>query len=72
MTVAWSVFLVTLGAILYFATDLQVAHVSVDVLGLILMVVGDAGLILALVGQDVWSRRARRNKRGSPVVGPGG
>ena len=56
MRVAWSAFLVALGLILYAATDLPLVHAG----GLILMIAGDAGLLLALVGQQVWSRRARR------------
>jgi hypothetical protein len=60
MRVSFSAFLVALGALLYFATDLQVAHLSVDVLGVMLMIAGDIGLVLAVVGEGVWSRRARR------------
>jgi uncharacterized membrane protein (UPF0136 family) len=60
MTIAGSILLITVGAILYFATNLQVSHVSVDTVGLILMIAGAAGLVLGFVQQGIWSRRARR------------
>jgi hypothetical protein len=61
MTVGGSIFLIVVGAILYFATNLHVAHVSIDTVGLILMIAGVAGLILGLFQQVLWSRRARRD-----------
>jgi len=61
MTVGGSIFLIAVGAILYFATNLHVAHVSIDTVGLILMIAGGAGLILGLLQQAMWSRRARRD-----------
>lgn len=60
MTIAGSILLITVGAILYFATNFRVAHVSVDTVGLILMIAGAAGLVLGFVQQGIWSRRARR------------
>lgn len=60
MTIAGSIFLITVGAILYFATNLRVAHVSIDTVGLILMLAGLAGLVLGFVQQGIWSRRSRR------------
>lgn len=60
MTIGGSIFLIAVGAILYFATNLRVAHVSIDTVGLILMIAGLAGLILGFVQQQMWSRRARR------------
>jgi hypothetical protein len=59
MTIAGSIFLVTTGAILYFATNLHLAHVSIDTVGLILMIAGLAGLVLGFAQQGMWSRRAR-------------
>ena len=61
MTVGGSIFLIAVGAILYFATNFRVAHVSIDTVGLILMIAGGAGLILGLIQQAMWSRRARRD-----------
>jgi hypothetical protein len=60
MTIGGSIFLIAVGAILYFATNLHVAHVSIDTVGLILMIAGLAGLVLGFVQQGMWSRRARR------------
>jgi hypothetical protein len=60
MTIAGSIFLIVVGAILYFATNLRVAHVSIDTVGLILMIAGLAGLVLGFVQQSMWSRRSRR------------
>lgn len=60
MTIGGSIFLIAVGAILYFATNLHVAHLSIDTVGLILMIAGLAGLILGFVQQQMWSRRARR------------
>jgi len=61
MTIGGSIFLIAVGAILYFATNFHVAHISIDTVGLILMIAGLAGLILGLVQQAMWSRRARRD-----------
>jgi hypothetical protein len=61
VTVAGSIFLIAFGAILYFATNLHVAHVDIDTVGLILMIAGFAGLALGLVQQGIWSRRSRRD-----------
>jgi hypothetical protein len=60
MTIGGSIFLIAVGAILYFATNVHVAHVSIDVVGLILMIAGAAGLVLGFVQQSMWSRRSRR------------
>jgi Domain of unknown function (DUF6458) len=60
MTIGGSIFLIAVGAILYFATNLHVAHVSIDTVGLILMLAGLAGLVLGLIQQSMWSRRTRR------------
>lgn len=60
MTVGASIFLIAVGAILKFATNLHVAHVSVDTVGLILMIAGAAGLVLGLIQQRMWAKRSRR------------
>lgn len=60
MTIGGSIFLIAVGAILYFATNVHVAHVSIDTVGLILMIAGGAGLVLGFVQQAMWSRRSRR------------
>lgn len=59
MTIAGGIFLIAVGAILYFATNLHVARVNVDTVGLILMFAGLAGLVLGFIQQSIASRRAR-------------
>lgn len=58
MTVAASIFLIVVGAILYFATNLHVAHVNIDTAGLILMVAGLVGLVLGLISEASQWRRS--------------
>jgi hypothetical protein len=60
MTIGGSIFLIAVGAILYFATNVHVAHVSIDTVGLILMIAGGAGLVLGFIQQAMLSRRSRR------------
>jgi Domain of unknown function (DUF6458) len=60
MTIGGGIFLIAVGAILYFATNLHVAHISIDTVGLILMIAGAAGLVLGFVQQGIWSQRSRR------------
>jgi len=59
MTIAAAIFLIAVGAILRYATDLNVEGVSIDTVGLILMIAGAAGLLLSFI-QEATSRRARR------------
>jgi hypothetical protein len=61
MTIGGSIALIAIGAILYFATNLHVSHVKIDTVGLILMIAGAVGLVLGLIQQAMWSRRARRD-----------
>jgi cytochrome c oxidase subunit IV len=60
MTIGASIFLIAVGAILYFATDFDLANVSVSTIGLILMIVGVAGLLIGLFLELIWSRRSGR------------
>lgn len=70
MAVGVSIFLIAAGAVLKFAINLDVAHVSVDTIGLILMIAGVVGLPIGLYLEAVEARRARSfvaEQRG-PVV----
>ncbi|HSK51070.1 MAG TPA: DUF6458 family protein [Solirubrobacterales bacterium] len=60
MTFAAAIFLLAAGAILRYATNLRVEGVSVDTIGLILMIAGAAGLVFALFQEISWSRTRRR------------
>jgi hypothetical protein len=60
MTIGASIFVIVVGAILYFAANVHVAHISINTIGLILMIAGLAGLVLGLIQQAIWSRRSRR------------
>ncbi len=64
MTIGASIFLIAVGAILKYATDLNVQGVDIDTVGLILMAAGIAGLILGLLQYAVLNnRRTRREVR---------
>jgi hypothetical protein len=49
MGIGTSIFLIALGAILRFAVTATVSGVSVQTIGLILMIVGIVGLVLSLI-----------------------
>jgi hypothetical protein len=59
MTAAGGIFLIAVGAILRYATNIHIQGVSLRIVGLILMIAGLAVLILALWQWAVWSRRSR-------------
>jgi len=67
MTIAAAIFLIAAGAILRYATNFHVEGVSVDTVGLILMIAGAAGLVLSLFQELIWSRRTRPSEAG-PVA----
>lgn len=60
MTFAGSIFLIALGAILRFATHLHVKGLDLRTIGLILMIAGIVGLVIAIWQWAVWSRRSRQ------------
>jgi Domain of unknown function (DUF6458) len=62
MTIAAAIFLIAVGAILRYATDLDVEGVSIDTVGLILMIAGAAGLLLSFIQEAFLSGRARRRE----------
>jgi hypothetical protein len=62
MTIAAAIFLIAVGAILRYATNIHVQGVSVDTVGLILMIAGAAGLILSFFQEAIWSDRRRRRE----------
>lgn len=62
MTIAGAIFLIAVGAILRYATNIHVEGVSVDTVGLILMIAGVAGLVLSFFQEAIWSGRTRRRE----------
>jgi hypothetical protein len=60
MTTGISMFLIAAGAILYFAVSKSVSGLSLDTVGIILMIVGGAGLVISLVVLGTARARERR------------
>ena len=59
MTIGTSIFLIAVGAILKFAVHTSVSGVSLQTIGVILMVVGLLGLILSFFWLTAWRDRRR-------------
>lgn len=62
MTIAAAIFLIAVGAILRYATNVHVEGVSIDTVGLILMIAGAAGLVLSFLQEAIWSDRRRQRE----------
>lgn len=62
MAFAGSILLIAVGAILRFATHLHVKGFDLRTIGLILMIAGLVGLLLAVWQWAVWSRRSRQTE----------
>lgn len=67
MATGTSIFLLALGAILAFATDLSVSGLDLQTVGVILMVAGAIGIFVSLL----WIDRARGGRVGRGRVGRG-
>jgi hypothetical protein len=67
MTIGAGIFLIAVGAILKFATNIHIQGISVDTIGVILMIAGAIGLILGIFQEFIWSRRRRGPVEGAPV-----
>jgi hypothetical protein len=57
MSIGSSVFLIAVGAILRYAVTATVSGISIQTIGLILMLAGILGLVLALLYLFVWRPR---------------
>jgi Domain of unknown function (DUF6458) len=64
MGIAVSLFLLAIGAILTFATDVSVSGLDLDAVGLILMLIGAVSFVLTLI---VWGSRRSRVVRTLPA-----
>jgi uncharacterized iron-regulated membrane protein len=60
MTFGTSIFLIAVGAILRYAVTATVSGIDLQTVGLILMIVGIAGLVLSLLYMLMWAPRRRR------------
>ena len=60
MPLGTSIFLVALGAILRYAVTASTSGISLPTVGLILMIVGIAGLVLSIFYMLAWSPRRGR------------
>ena len=67
MGIGTSIFLIAVGAILRWAVTADVEGVNLDVVGLVLMICGGAGLLLSLFWMTLWADR-RRAATVDPVV----
>lgn len=57
MSYGSSIFLIAVGAVLRYAVTATVSGVSLQTVGLILMIVGIIGLVISLLYLATWSRR---------------
>jgi DMSO/TMAO reductase YedYZ heme-binding membrane subunit len=59
MSIGSSLFLIAVGAILYFAVDADISGLEISTIGLILMVVGIIGMLISLLFLSSWRARRR-------------
>lgn len=62
MTFAGSILLIVVGAILRFAVHVHTKGFNLHTVGVILMIAGIVGLLIATWQWAVWSRRSRRQE----------
>jgi hypothetical protein len=63
MTFAGSIFLIVVGAILRWGVHLHIKHVNEHTIGLILIIAGVVGLVIAIFQTTLWANRTRRADR---------
>ena len=63
MTFAGAIFLIVVGAIIRWGINLHIKHINEDFIGLILIIAGIIGLVVALFQETVWADRVRRGGR---------
>jgi Domain of unknown function (DUF6458) len=56
MGIGTSLFLIAVGAILYFAVNADVSGIEISTVGLILMVIGVVGLVISMFFLTQWRR----------------
>jgi hypothetical protein len=60
MTIGGSLFLIAVGAILRYATNLHVQGIDIDTVGLILMIVGIVGFVISVIYEVAIARERSR------------
>ena len=58
MGIGTSIFLLALGAIFYWAVEFDISGLSINTIGVILMVAGGIGLLISLFYGAMWRDRA--------------
>jgi beta-lactamase regulating signal transducer with metallopeptidase domain len=69
MSIGSSLFLIAVGAILYFAVDADISGLEISTIGVILMVIGIVGLVISLFLLGSWRERRRATVVEGPVAG---
>ena len=68
MGIGTSIFLIAIGAILYFAVNASISGLEIATVGLILMIVGILGLIISIYFMSIATRRRDVPSADGPVV----
>ena len=63
MGIGVSIFLLAVGAILAFATSVEVSGMDLDTVGVILMIVGVIGLLMSMLFWNSWGGWGHREDR---------
>ena len=66
MGIGTSIFLIAIGAILYFAVNADISGLEISTVGLILMIVGILGLIISLCFMSQATRAPGESRRTGP------
>lgn len=70
MTIGGSLILIAVGAILRYATNINVKGIEIDTVGLILMIVGIVGFVISVVYMMVSTRERSRYYRDRSAAAP--
>ena len=68
MGIGTSIVLIAIGAILYYAVNVDVSGIEIQTVGLILLVIGVLGLVLSLIYEFMYSRPRRADPYDETVV----
>ncbi len=68
MAIGISIVFIAIGAVLIWAVNADVAGVSLDAIGLILLIVGGIGVLLSLVFWSSWGRPGRERREREIIV----